>query len=291
MVSQNDSGILVSFSSRTLRRRNYAHEPTSFAFDGPLALRCALDDSGKPWIRSAPLAARWSATAYMRRGLQRAIACGRLLIEVKAKLGHGQWLPFLRKYCRVPERTASHYMRLAHHEDEIGKFADLTVSGALALITKEPAPTSLSGFLATAAAKFDSPLDDSDFEASNAAWLEQKILHRAKAPPVTSISLGLMRDHGIGLCFAPIDEIIETIKIMVSICKGRLCLPVHTVTRDHVHIDIIIAAQRVIVALWDEIERRNKLGGEDRYWADCQKTSGVLKTRLAEWRAERHAIH
>ena len=43
-----------------------------------------------------------AATAYMRRGLQRAIACGRLLIEVKAKLGHGQWLPFLRKYCRVP---------------------------------------------------------------------------------------------------------------------------------------------------------------------------------------------
>ena len=231
-----------------------------------------------------------AATAYMRRGLQRAIACGRLLIEVKAKLGHGQWLPFLRKYCRVPERTASHYMRLAHHEDEIGKFADLTVSGALALITKEPAPTSLSGFLATAAAKFDSPFDDSDFEASNAVWLEQKILHQAKAPPVTSISLGLMRDHGIGLCFAPIDEIIETIKIMVSICKGRLCLPVHTVTRDHVHIDIIITAQRAIVAPWDEIERRNTLGGEDRYWADCQKTSELLKTRLAEWRAEQHAI-
>ena len=155
-------------------------------------------------------------------------------------------------------------MHLAHHEDEIGKFADLTVSGALALITKEPAPTSLSGFLAQGHGPSGHLASNhSDFEASNAAWLEQKILHRAKAPPVTSISLVLMRDHGIGLCFAPIDEIIETIWIIVSICKGRLCLPVHTVTRDHVHIDIIIAAQGVIVALWDEIERRNKLGGED----------------------------
>lgn len=75
----------------------------------------------------------------MKRGLEHAIAAGNLLIEAKAQLKHGQWLPWLREVCQsLPERTASLYMRLARNLPELEKsatVADLTVRGALAALT------------------------------------------------------------------------------------------------------------------------------------------------------------
>lgn len=73
-----------------------------------------------------------ATSAFLRHGLEHAIAAGKLLIEAKAQLKHGEWLPWLCECCQVPERTASHYMRLARHTAEIGNVADLTVRGALA---------------------------------------------------------------------------------------------------------------------------------------------------------------
>jgi hypothetical protein len=51
----------------------------------------------------ADLAARIRAeheasTLAIKRGLQHAVTCGRLLIEAKAQLRHGQWLPWLPKH-------------------------------------------------------------------------------------------------------------------------------------------------------------------------------------------------
>ena len=45
---------------------------------------------------------------HIKRGLEHAIARGRLPIEVKEspQLKHGQWLPWLRDHCGIPERTA-----------------------------------------------------------------------------------------------------------------------------------------------------------------------------------------
>jgi hypothetical protein len=64
----------------------------------------------------------------------RALACGDILIEAKAQLKHGQWLPWL-KSCAVPERTAQAYMRLARNREKIEAnpqtTADLTIDAAL----------------------------------------------------------------------------------------------------------------------------------------------------------------
>src|SRR5262249_7618327 len=76
-----------------------------------------------------------AATAFIKQSLERAIRAGELLIEAKAKLKHGQWLPWLREHCRMSERTGSHYMRLARHAAEFGNVADLTVRGALELLS------------------------------------------------------------------------------------------------------------------------------------------------------------
>ena len=88
---------------------------------------------------AARIKAEHEATAIaMRRGVEHAMAAGDLLLEAKAQLKHGAWLPWLAAHCHIPERTARLYMRLAltgrklHHQ--IGNVADLTVRGAVALL-------------------------------------------------------------------------------------------------------------------------------------------------------------
>jgi Protein of unknown function (DUF3102) len=86
-----------------------------------------------------------AALLSMKRGLQHAIAAGKLLIEAKAQVKHGQWLPWLREHCpaSLPERTASLYMRLARHASELeaksATVADLTVRRAVELLAARAA--------------------------------------------------------------------------------------------------------------------------------------------------------
>jgi hypothetical protein len=83
------------------------------------------------------------ARAAVRRGIQHAMAAGDLLIEAKAQLKHGQWLPWLRDHCSMPDRTARLYMRLAKGrgvlEAENGNVADLSLRGALDLLAPSDA--------------------------------------------------------------------------------------------------------------------------------------------------------
>jgi hypothetical protein len=41
------------------------------------------------------------------------IRCGQLLIEQKAKLSHGEWLPWVMQYCDMSEQQARRYMQVA----------------------------------------------------------------------------------------------------------------------------------------------------------------------------------
>jgi hypothetical protein len=79
--------------------------------------------------------------AAVKQSLSRALAAGDMLIEAKAQLKHGEWLPWLAERCGIPERTASRYMKLARNratiEAEIGHVADLTVRAAVALLTPD----------------------------------------------------------------------------------------------------------------------------------------------------------
>jgi DUF3102 family protein len=90
-----------------------------------------------------------AALLSMKRGLEHTITAGGLLLEAKAQLAHGQWLPWLREVCpSLPERTASHYMRLARHADELrtesANIADLTVREAIALIANPTVAEAIS---------------------------------------------------------------------------------------------------------------------------------------------------
>jgi hypothetical protein len=65
-----------------------------------------------------------ASVAALRRGVEHAVAAGHLLLEAKAQLKHGEWLPWLREHCRVPVRTCQLYMDVAKHVAD-GKSASL----------------------------------------------------------------------------------------------------------------------------------------------------------------------
>ena len=70
-----------------------------------------------------------------RSAIEHAIRCAELLLEAKAQVGHGGWLPWIEANLLFGDRQARKYMRLAEHTDRIGiENADLTIDGAMALL-------------------------------------------------------------------------------------------------------------------------------------------------------------
>ena len=98
--------------------------------------------------RAARIRAEHEAVGYaMKRSLGHALAAGKLLIEAKAQVPHGRWLPWLREHCQVPERSAQRYMLLARHAPELeaksANLADLTMDGAAKLLAPPPGASQL----------------------------------------------------------------------------------------------------------------------------------------------------
>ena len=78
--------------------------------------------------------------ASMQKGLEHALKAGELLLEAKAGLPHGEWLPWLGENCPdISERTAQRYMRIAENGDELeaksATVADLTIRAAEEALT------------------------------------------------------------------------------------------------------------------------------------------------------------
>jgi hypothetical protein len=72
----------------------------------------------KPRIDHRPLAVRIRAAhrkceAALQAGLKHALECGRLLLEAKEQIAHGEWINWVRDRCEMPERLAQRYMRVA----------------------------------------------------------------------------------------------------------------------------------------------------------------------------------
>ena len=97
-----------------------------------------LRGNGKP-AKAAPLSklARAISSEHkavgdsFKAGMQHAIAAGRLLIEAKERLGHGEWLPWVEKHRGFNRFTAAAYMRLASN---VQRVAHLSVREGLKLL-------------------------------------------------------------------------------------------------------------------------------------------------------------
>src|SRR5512145_2301019 len=80
-----------------------------------------------------------ATAAALKDSVAHAMAAGDLLIEAKAQVPHGQWLPWLQEHCAMSERTAQLYMRTAKTrttiEDRIRNgVADLSLNEAAAML-------------------------------------------------------------------------------------------------------------------------------------------------------------
>lgn len=91
-------------------------------------------------------AAHAACEASVREAITHARDCGALLIEAKAQLKHGQWLPWLRENCVVKERQARAYMRVAENWDRLSGATEgtLTIKRALTYLA-DPKPKSAPG--------------------------------------------------------------------------------------------------------------------------------------------------
>jgi len=79
--------------------------------------------------------------AAVKKSAEHAMAAGDALIEAKAQLKHGAWLPWLKGHCEISERTAQVYMRLARNRSEIEtnpqRAADLSLRAAEAWLAPD----------------------------------------------------------------------------------------------------------------------------------------------------------
>jgi hypothetical protein len=64
-------------------------------------------------------AAHEAAQAGARTALESAVLCGELLLQAKAALEHGQWLPWLQANTNIGVRQAQNYMRVAKHREAL----------------------------------------------------------------------------------------------------------------------------------------------------------------------------
>jgi hypothetical protein len=82
-----------------------------------------------PVIEAEIRAEHEACNGAAQTSLEHAIRCGKLLIEAKDMLKHGQWLPWLHDNCGLSERTAQRCMRLARNAKS-ATVADLGVAAA-----------------------------------------------------------------------------------------------------------------------------------------------------------------
>lgn len=80
-----------------------------------------------------------AAEADFRSALEHAVRAGELLLEAKAQVGHGEWLPWLEANFPGSVRSAQGYMRLAENAEDAQRVAHLGIKGALKQLA---APTS-----------------------------------------------------------------------------------------------------------------------------------------------------
>jgi hypothetical protein len=85
-----------------------------------------------------------AAETATRHGLEHAIAAGLLLLEAKKLVDHGEWLAWLQANCRLGQRQAQTYMRLARNRHRLeavknAAAAHLTI-GAAELLVGRPRP-------------------------------------------------------------------------------------------------------------------------------------------------------
>lgn len=92
---------------------------------------------------------------YKHNTIQHAIRCGELLLEMKQRVGHGNWLAWVQEHFEASERTARNYMEIAKSAAVADLRDDTTMRSALRALaspsrSKEPRAAQTRKMIATA---------------------------------------------------------------------------------------------------------------------------------------------
>jgi hypothetical protein len=77
---------------------------------------------------------------YKHNTIQHAIRCGELLLEMKQRVGHGNWLAWVQEHFEASERTARNYMEIAKSAAVADLHDDTTMRSALRALASRPQP-------------------------------------------------------------------------------------------------------------------------------------------------------
>jgi hypothetical protein len=238
----------------------------------------------------ADLAARIRAEheacdAALKRGLQHAVAAGKMLIEAKEQLKHGQWLPWLRDQCGIPERSARRYMEIAPYAaDQIGQLADLTADAAHDAI-QALKPLSDEWFRY----RLDGPFTEADTD--NAEWVCTKLAHQVEVPPLVSVLLTADDRRDLKLLrLCSFDDLEQTAIALAPIATSKKAVKINadTITALQGAVAMIVCvAKWMLGGVLTEIERRCQgRYTEEQYQREWRETHAAwmasMEARLAD---------
>jgi hypothetical protein len=96
-----------------------------------VARRPELDMSNRLPVLAAEIRiAHAGVEAAAKTAAERAIEAGNALLEAKELVNHGEWLPWLKEHCELPERTAQFYMKIARLGLESATVAEIGLKAA-----------------------------------------------------------------------------------------------------------------------------------------------------------------
>jgi hypothetical protein len=179
-----------------------------------------------------------AAEAAWQDAVAHAIRAGELLIEAKAQVEHGHWLPWLDANFPGSARSAQGYMRLAQHAEEAQALAHLGVEGALKQLAAPKEPRRPRGARAPRASEYEIAIRTARSQRSRepiratpgalaaserAALASARIRAKAGLPPLpeTPHVANLRRQLAQADSVAPPD----VRKVIASIEKLRASLP------------------------------------------------------------------
>jgi hypothetical protein len=77
---------------------------------------------------------------YKHNTIQHAIRCGELLLEMKQRVGHGNWLAWVEEHFEASERTARNYMEIAKSAAVADLHSETTMRSALRALASRSQP-------------------------------------------------------------------------------------------------------------------------------------------------------
>ncbi len=239
-----------------------------------------------PALASRIYAEHNTALAAATCATEHAIKCGALLIEAKAGLEHGRWLPWIQANCPFSERTAQAYMRLAERvsrldKQEAQRVADLPVRDAVKAVADSRDDNSMP-LLTDSRRRDEQSLEEcwedawawagrqvngpvNNFDLQHWKLLATKLMKQLHVPVWAAVALDLDTDEECKLPpylpLIPEADLLEAVKCLAPVAKGEfrtLDICFEDISQSLIKTDVYLRrwAVRLLGGFLNELHRR-----------------------------------